>query len=86
MIGRIEKDLTAAEKEIRDRLRLLDMDRDGRISATELQHALNFLHEKLGDEELQSLFQRLKAVDGTIDVASLMDLSREYGEKPKADD
>ncbi|KAK2079853.1 hypothetical protein QBZ16_002248 [Prototheca wickerhamii] len=79
ILQRVEADLDAADEHIGDRLRVLDLDNDGVISVEELQTALSFLREQVGEEELRHMLEVLSreaSEDGKIDVNKLMDLAR----------
>ncbi|KDD71980.1 hypothetical protein H632_c4060p0 [Helicosporidium sp. ATCC 50920] len=83
ILSRVEKELDHADERIGTRLHVIDLDRDGVISLDELQNALSFLKEEVGEEELRAMLQLLsqQAEQGaagsarTIDVQRLMDLA-----------
>jgi len=65
ILKRVERDLDDVEKKIGDKFKLLDTDNDGIISQEELQLALGFLKEQLGEEEVASLMEEL-AEEGAV--------------------
>jgi LETM1 and EF-hand domain-containing protein 1 len=81
MLKRVERRLDEAETSIGDRLRVLDRDNDGVVSAEELRFAMASLREQLGEDELRALLEALQAEAGArapgggFDVARLMDLA-----------
>lgn len=60
ILKRVERDLDDVEKKIGDKFKLLDADNDGIISQEELQLALGFLREQLGEEEVAGLMAELQ--------------------------
>jgi Ca2+-binding EF-hand superfamily protein len=69
ILRRMEKELDAADSQIRENMQLLDRDGDGMISEQELSHALGFLHRQMGEDELRGLLTQLNCTkDGTIKV------------------
>ncbi len=85
MLKRVERRLDEAETSIGDRLRVLDRDNDGVVSAEELRFAMASLREQLGEDELRALLEALQAEAGArapgggFDVSRLMDLALERG-------
>ncbi|KAL6778434.1 MDM38 [Auxenochlorella protothecoides x Auxenochlorella symbiontica] len=79
ILGRVEAELDAADAHIGNRLHVLDLDQDGVISVEELQTALSFLREQVGEEELRHMLQVLSreaGTDGAIDVNKLMEMAK----------
>jgi LETM1 and EF-hand domain-containing protein 1, mitochondrial len=60
ILKRVERDLDDVEKKIGDKFKLLDADNDGIISQEELQLALGFLKEQLGEDEVAGLMAELQ--------------------------
>ncbi|GAB4818097.1 hypothetical protein N2152v2_005143 [Parachlorella kessleri] len=61
ILQRIEKELDDADSKIGDSMRVLDLDNDGIITTDELQTAMSFLREQLGEEELRHMLETLRA-------------------------
>ncbi|KAL4423518.1 hypothetical protein ABPG77_003651 [Micractinium sp. CCAP 211/92] len=84
ILQRVEHELDDAEAKIGDKLRVLDTDMDGVISAQELASAMGFLREQMGEEELRHLLEMLSVEagkDGGIDVTRLMELADDAEEE-----
>ncbi|KAK9786798.1 hypothetical protein WJX73_003279 [Symbiochloris irregularis] len=81
ILERIEADLDAVDTKIGESMHVLDLDNDGLVSKEELQAAMGFLREQLGEDELHTLLEQLNAwgdaSDEPIPVAKLMKLARE---------
>ena len=67
---RIEEDIDNADTKIGEKLHLLDKDNDGMITRAELQEAISFVKDELGEDELESLLQLL----GSDESFSIKDL------------
>ena len=55
------QELDDADSKIGDSMRVLDLDNDGIITTDELQTAMSFLREQLGEEELRHMLETLRA-------------------------
>ncbi|KAK9846594.1 hypothetical protein WJX81_007347 [Elliptochloris bilobata] len=79
ILSRIEEELDHVDSRIGEAMHVLDADNDGLISTEELQTAMGFLREQLGEEELRALLGDLNAWsdDGAspIPVGKLMELA-----------
>lgn len=82
ILKRVEHELDEADTKIGDKMKMLDRDGDGIIGLDELQSALTFLKEQVGEEELRSILEKLAEVgpadaERRIDVNKLLDLAME---------
>ncbi|CAL8464272.1 g3807 [Coccomyxa elongata] len=79
ILERIEKELDTVDTKIGEAMHILDTDNDGMVTQEELQTAMGFLKEQLGEDELRALLDRLNdwQQDGAtpIDVAKLMQMA-----------
>ena len=79
ILKRVEREIDEADTKIGDKLKVLDRDGDGIIGLDELQSALAFLKEQVGEEELRAILEALADVgpeaEKRIDVNKLLDLA-----------
>ncbi|CAD7704609.1 unnamed protein product [Ostreobium quekettii] len=86
ILHRIEKELDYVDHQIGEKLHLLDTDDDGLISREELEAALGFLGEQLGQAELRHLLEEMCGPmkdDFSIDVEQLMQIADKMREENK---
>eukprot|EP00192_Tetraselmis_astigmatica_P024813 CAMPEP_0117663200 /NCGR_PEP_ID=MMETSP0804-20121206/8470_1 /TAXON_ID=1074897 /ORGANISM="Tetraselmis astigmatica, Strain CCMP880" /LENGTH=521 /DNA_ID=CAMNT_0005470171 /DNA_START=473 /DNA_END=2038 /DNA_ORIENTATION=- len=77
ILKRVEKELDAADAQIRSTMKILDEDGDGLISVSEMAKALGFLQRQMGEDELRALLERLDcSAEGRIEVDALMRLAQ----------
>lgn len=81
MLTSIEAELDAVETKIGGKLHFLDVDKDGKVSESELENALQYLRDQLSPEEMSELLVRLKkaasaAASGVIEVSGLANLAK----------
>mmetsp|Transcript_43719 Transcript_43719/g.139340 ORF Transcript_43719/g.139340 Transcript_43719/m.139340 type:complete len:749 (+) Transcript_43719:147-2393(+) len=75
MLASIEAELDEVDRNIGEKLKVLDRDGDGVVSKSEIAEAMSFLKSTLGEEEVQRLLLRLDAdlgSQGEVHVTSLM--------------
>ncbi|KAL3144484.1 hypothetical protein ABBQ32_004224 [Trebouxia sp. C0010 RCD-2024] len=79
ILSRIEAELDAVDEKIGERMHILDLDNDGLITREELETAMSFLGDQLGEDELRMLLDKLNAFgeakDCPINVSNLMALA-----------
>lgn len=90
ILSRIEAELDAVDEKIGERMHILDLDNDGLISRDELETAMSFLGDQLGEDELRMLLDKLNAYgeakEGPINVSNLMALAAPGNKQPSASD
>lgn len=73
LIEKIEKDMDYVDESISDSLNLLDKDKDGVITVSELKDALSVLKEKPSEELIREIIERIDAdKDGVITVKDIL--------------
>lgn len=78
LLEQLGVDVAEAKKQLEDEMKVLDKNYDGLISEDELKFALNTLNDKLTDEQIQVVLDRLDANhDGLIEVEHLFKVARE---------
>lgn len=84
LLSNLQQEIETADQKLQGKLRLLDLDGDGRISRAELHSALDLMQGKLTEDETQLLLERLgvssgasTSADGSIDVNELLRIARE---------
>ncbi|CAD7705180.1 unnamed protein product [Ostreobium quekettii] len=86
ILHKIEKELDDVDSQIGEKLHLLDKDDDGLISREELETALGFLGQQLGEPELRHLLEEMFGPDNStssIDVEQLMQMANKMLEESK---
>ncbi|KAI5075404.1 hypothetical protein GOP47_0009480 [Adiantum capillus-veneris] len=84
MLQKLEKEIDDVDAEIGDRLKLLDRDRDGKVTAEELAAAAMYLKDTLGQEPVRELISNLtKDKDGKILVEDIVKLGTVLDEEDK---
>uniref|UniRef100_A0A061S6J5 Mitochondrial proton/calcium exchanger protein n=1 Tax=Tetraselmis sp. GSL018 TaxID=582737 RepID=A0A061S6J5_9CHLO len=77
ILKRMEKELDAADQQIKNKMKVLDEDGDGMITPLELSRALGFLHRQMGEDDLRALLEQLHCTkDGSIQVDELLRLAK----------
>jgi LETM1 and EF-hand domain-containing protein 1 len=80
ILTRIEHELDVVDEKIGERMHILDLDNDGLISREELETAMGFLREQLGEDELRMLLDKLNEFgeleEGPINVNNLMQIAQ----------
>lgn len=86
ILDRIEMELDEADSNIGQSMHMLDLDGDGLITKDELQTAMTFLKDQLGEDELRLLLERMDAFsdDAKVDVKQLMILADGVGPPERA--
>eukprot|EP00899_Mesostigma_viride_P029459 jgi/Mesvir1/9699/Mv12177-RA.2 len=78
-LQKLEKEIDAADSKIGNRLNILDLDRDGKVSQEELMLVAATLKENLGKESLPELIGMLdKDMEGRCSVEDIIRLSDQH--------
>ena len=89
VIRRLDEELDKVDDRVGDSLKLIDRDQDGIVTREEIEGALGYLREELGEGELSEFLGRLRQSDEPNEVSgfsveSLLELAEEEKEKGAA--
>ena len=85
VIRRLDEELDKVDDRVGDSLKLIDRDQDGIVTREEIEGALGYLREELGEGELSEFLGRLRQSDEPNEVSgfsveSLLELAKEEKE------
>eukprot|EP00798_Chlamydomonas_sp_ICE-L_P023294 gene23294-30530_t len=81
MLSIMESDLDRADSTIGSTMRMLDKDDDGLVSQQELEEAIAFIRDRLSQEELNLLLDRLSGTETGVTVEHILGLTKKSADK-----